>query len=214
MLPKGALRTARLGCLRHKRRVRRPRARGPDRRGQIHDMTFWHGRPPAVAARLLPGHWEGDRIKGTFNRSAVGTRVERSSRWVLLARLENASAPAARDGFSRVLNGVPAAMRKTLTDDPGQAMSEQARLTAMTGVAVFFADPHRPWQRGRHENTNGLLREYRPKGTELSGYTQDDLNAMAWKLNHRPRKLHGFRTPRQVYNDLLTLAQRPDSTIH
>ena len=177
-------------------------------------MTSLHGRPPAVAARLLPGHWEGDRIKGTFNRSAVGTRVERSSRWVLLARLENASAPAARDGFSRVLNGVPAAMRKTLTDDPGQAMSEQARLTAMTGVAVFFADPHRPWQRGRHENTNGLLREYRPKGTELSGYTQDDLNAMAWKLNHRPRKVHGFRTPRQVDNDMLHMAQMSEGVVH
>lgn len=210
VLPKGELRTARLGCLRQKRRVRRPRARRPERRGQMHDMTSLPVRPPAVEARLLPGHWEGDRIKGTFNRSAVGARVERSSRLVLLARLENASAPAARDGFSRVLNGVPAAMRKTLTDDPGQAMSEHARLTAMTGVAVFFADPHRPWPRGSHENTNGRLREYRPKGAELSGYTPDDLNTMAWKLNHRPRKLHGFRTPLQVYNDLLTLAQMPD----
>jgi IS30 family transposase len=214
VLPKGELRTELLKCLRQGRRVRRPRARGADRRGQIQDMTSVHVRPPEVEERLIPGHWEGDLIKGAFNRSAVGTLVERTSRLVRLVWVENASALATLEGFSRVLNGVPAPLRKTLTYDQGKEMSEHAQLTAMTGVAVFFADPHSPWQRGSNENTNGLLREYLPKGTDLSGYTQDDLNAIAWKLNNRPRKLHGFRTPLQVYNDLLTLAQMPGSTIH
>ena len=214
VIPKGELRTELLSCLRQRRRVRRPRARGQDRRGQIQDMTPLHVRPPEVEDRLIPGHWEGDLIKGAFNRSAVGTLVERSSRLVLLACLDNASAPAALEGFSRVLNGVPEPMRKTLTYDQGKEMSEHKRLTEMTGVAVFFADPHSPWQRGSNENTNGLLREYLPKGTDLSGYTQDDLNAIAWKLNNRPRKIHGFRTPLQVYNEMLQMAQMSDGVLH
>lgn len=214
VLPKGELRAELLRCLRQGRRARRPRARGQDRRGQIQDMTSLHVRPPEVEDRLIPGHWEGDLIKGAFNRSAVGTLVERSSRLVLLARMENASAAAALNGFSRVLNGVPEPMRKTLTYDQGKEMSEHKRLTEMTGVAVFFADPHSPWQRGTNENTNGLLREYLPKGTDLSGHTQDELNAIAWKLNNRPRKMHGFRTPLQVYNDMLQMAQMSDGMLH
>jgi len=209
VLPKGELRTELLGCLRQSRRVRRPRARGEDRRGQIQDMISLHVRPPEIEDRLIPGHWEGDLIKGAFNRSAVGTLVERSSRLVMLARMENASAAAALEGFSRVLNGVPEPMRKSLTYDQGNEMSEHRQLTERTGVAVFFADPHSPWQRGSNENTNGLLRQYLPKGTDLSGYTQDELNAIAWKLNTRPRKIHGFRTPLQVYNEMLQLAQMP-----
>jgi transposase, IS30 family len=214
VMPKGELRTDLLNCLRQKRRTRRPRARGADRRGQIQDMRSLHVRPPEVEDRLIPGHWEGDLIKGAFNRSAIGTLVERSSRLVMLVWVENASAMATLEGFSRVLNGVPEPMRKTLTYDQGKEMSEHQRLTAMTGVAVFFADPHSPWQRGSNENTNGLLREYLPKGTDLSRYTQDALNAIAWKLNNRPRKIHGFRTPLQVYNDRLQLAQRADSVLH
>ena len=214
VMPKGALRSDLLGCLRQRRRVRRPRARGEDRRGQIHDMTSVHVRPPEVEDRLIPGHWEGDLIKGAFNRSAVGTLVERTSRLVLLVWVENASALAALEGFTRVLNGIPEPMRKTLTYDQGKEMSEHQRLTAMTGVSVFFADPHSPWQRGSNENTNGLLREYLPKGTDLSGYTQDDLNAIAAKLNHRPRKVHGFRTPLQVYNDMLQMAQMSEGVVH
>ena len=214
VMPKGALRTDLLNCLRQRRRVRRPRARGEDRRGRIQDMRSLHVRPAEVEDRLIPGHWEGDLIKGAFNRSAVGTLVERSSRLVLLVWVENASALAALEGFSRVLNGVPEPMRKTLTYDQGKEMSEHQRLTDMTGVAVFFADPHSPWQRGSNENTNGLLREYLPKGTDLSGHTQDELNAIAWKLNNRPRKLHGFRTPLQVYNDMLQMAQMADGMLH
>lgn len=214
VMPKGELRTELLGCLRQARRVRRPRARGQDRRGQIQDMTSLHVRPPEIEDRLIPGHWEGDLIKGAFNRSAVGTLVERSSRLVMLARMDNASAAAALEGFSRVLNGIPEQMRKSLTYDQGKEMSEHKQLTERTGVAVFFADPHSPWQRGSNENTNGLLRQYLPKGTDLSGYTQEELNAIAWKLNNRPRKVHGFRTPLQVYNEMLQLAQMPTQVCH
>lgn len=214
VMPKGELRTELLGCLRQARRIRRPRARGEDRRGRIQDMVSLHVRPPEVEDRLIPGHWEGDLIKGAFNRSAVGTLVERSSRLVMLVRMENASAAAALEGFSRVLNGIPDPMRKTLTYDQGKEMSEHKQLTERTGVAVFFADPHSPWQRGSNENTNGLLRQYLPKGTDLSGYTQDDLNAIAWQMNNRPRKIHGFRTPLQVYNEMLQLAQMPTQGCH
>jgi len=214
VMPKGELRTELLGCLRQARRIRRPRARGEDRRGQIQDMVSLHVRPPEVEDRLIPGHWEGDLIKGAFNRSAVGTLVERTSRLVMLVRMENASAAAALEGFSRVLNGIPEPMRKTLTYDQGKEMSEHKQLTERTGVAVFFADPHSPWQRGSNENTNGLLRQYLPKGTDLSQFTQDDLNAIAWQMNNRPRKVHGFRTPLQVYNEMLQLAQMPTQGRH
>ena len=214
VMPKGELRTDLLAGLRQGRRVRRPRARGADRRGRIQDMTPLHVRPPEVEDRLIPGHWEGDLIKGAFNRSAVGTLVERSRRLVLWVWVEQASALAALEGFRRVLNGVPEPLRKTLTYDQGKEMSEHKRLTEMTGVAVFFADPHSPWQRGSNENTNGLLREYLPKGTDWSGFTQDDLNAIAWKLNNRPRKVHGFRTPLQVYNGMLQMAQMSEGVVH
>ena len=211
MLPRGELRAELLGCLRQRRSGRKRRSRSQDRRGQIVDITSLHRRPPEVEDRLIPGHWEGDLIKGAFNRSAVGTLVERSSRLVMLARMAGTTASAALEGFSRVLNGVPESMRKTLTYDQGKEMSEHKQLTERTGVAIYFADPHSPWQRGSNENTNGLLRQYLPKGTDLSGYNQDELNAIAWKLNTRPRKLHGFRTPLQVYAELLDAAQMPNS---
>ena len=162
-------------------------------------MLSLHVRPPEVEDRLVPGHWEGDLIKGARNQSAVGTLVERTSRLVLLARMEGATAEAALAGFTASLNRVHDPMRKTLTYDQGKEMSRHKDLTAATGVAVYFADPHSPWQRGSNENTNGLLRHYLPKGTDLSGLTQDDLDAIAWKLNTRPRKLHGFRSPIEVY---------------
>ncbi len=214
VMPKGELRTELLGCLRQARRIRRPRARGEDRRGQIQDMVSLHGRPPEVEDRLIPGHWEGGFIKGAFNRSAVGTLVERSSRLVMLVWMENASAAAALEGFSRILNDVPQPMRKSLTYDQGKEMSEHKQLSERTGVAVFFADPHRPWQRGSNENTNGLLRQYLPKGTDLTGFTQNDLNAIPWQMNNRPRKVHGFRAPLQVYNEMLQLAQMPTQGCH
>ncbi len=171
-------------------------------RGQIPDMISIHARPPEVEDRLIPGHWEGDLIKGAYNQSAIGTLVERTSRLVLLAKIEGSgTAEAALAGFTAILNRVHPPLRKTLTYDRGKEMSCHKALTAATDVAVYFADPHSPWQRGSNENTNGLLRQYFPKGTNLSTFTQDDLDVIAFKLNTRPRKLHDFRMPLEVYAD-------------
>ena len=211
VMPRGELRAELIACLRQGRSGRRSRARGEDRRGQIPDMTSLRARPDEIEDRLVPGHWEGDLIKGAANRSAVGTLVERTSRMVMLARMEDSTALAALEGFSEALNRVHEPMRKTLTYDQGKEMSRHKELTERTGVRVYFADPHSPWQRGSNENTNGLLRQYLPKGTDLSGFSQDDLDAIAFKLNSRPRKIHGFRSPLEVYAELLVKAQSLDS---
>ena len=200
-MPRGGLRKDLIACLRHGRAKRRPRSRGQDRRGQISDMLSLHVRPPEVEDRLVPGHWEGDLIKGARNQSAVGTLVERTSRLVLLARMESATAEAALAGFTCILNRVHMPMRKTLTYDQGKEMSRHQDLTALTGVTVYFADPHSPWQRGSNENTNGLLRQYFPRGTDLSVHSQARLNSVARQLNERPRKTLGYYSPAEKLNE-------------
>lgn len=214
VMPRGELRAELIATLRQGRSGRRPRSRGEDRRGQIPDMTSLHARPSEIEDRLVPGHWEGDLIKGAVNRSAVGTLVERSSRLVMLARMQGSTAQAALEGFSEALNRVHEPMRKTLTYDQGKEMSRHKALTERTGVTVYFADPHSPWQRGSNENTNGLLRQYLPKGSDLSGFSQDDLNAIAFKLNSRPRKIHGFLSPLEVYAELLVKTQTVEFKIN
>ena len=208
VLPRGTLRSELLAALRQARKARRPRARGADRRGQIPNMTPIAERPAEVATRTVPGHWEGDLIKGARNGSAVGTLVERTTRLVILARMEGTDATSARQGFTKKLRHVPAPLRKTLTYDRGKEMAEHARLAERLNIRVFFADPYSPWQRGTNENTNGLLRQYLPKGTDLSGYTQRELNAIAHRLNTRPRKCLNFATPLEVYAQL-----RPHSPV-
>ena len=202
VLPRGTLRSALLVALRQARKARRPRARGTDRRGQIPNMTPITERPAEVATRTVPGHWEGDLIKGARNGSAVGTLVERTTRLVILARMDGTDARSAREGFMKTLRHVPAPLRKTLTYDRGKEMAEHERLAEQLAIRVFFADPYSPWQRGTNENTNGLLRQYLPKGTDLSGYTQRELNAIAHRLNTRPRKCLNFATPLEVYAQL------------
>ena len=202
VLPRGTLRTELLAALRQARTARRPRSRGTDRRGQLPNMTPIADRPTEVASRTVPGHWEGDLLKGARNGSAVGTLVERTTRLVLLARMEGTDAGSAREGFTKKLRYVPAPLRKTLTYDQGKEMAEHARLAQRLAIQVFFADPHSPWQRGTNENTNGLLRQYLPKGTDLSGYTQRELNAIAHRLNTRPRKCLDFATPLEVFTQL------------
>jgi transposase, IS30 family len=199
-IPRGALRTEMIDLLRQGHTKRRPRTRGVDRRGQIPDMISIHCRPPEVEDRLIPGHWEGDLIKGAYNQSCVGTLVERTSRLVLLAKIEGSgTAEATLEGFTTILNRVHPPLRKTLTYDQGKEMSCHKALTEATNVTVYFADPHSPWQRGSNENTNGLLRQYLPKGSDLSTFTQDDLDAIAYKLNTRPRKMHDYSMPLEVY---------------
>ena len=178
-MPRGTLRTDVIGWLRFGHAKRRPRARGEDRRGQIPNRVSIHDRPPEVEERLVPGHREGDLIKGAQNRSVVGTPVERTTLFTALARMDNSSAEAALSGFSHVLNRIEAQRRLSLTYDQGREMAAHQRLTEATGVNVYFADPHSPWQRGINENTNGLLRQYLPKGSDLSIYSQAELDAIA-----------------------------------
>jgi IS30 family transposase len=198
-LPRGELRTEVIGWLRFGHAKRRPRARGEDRRGKIPDGVSIHERPPEVEERRVPGHWEGDLIKGAHNRSAVGTLVERSTLFTVLAQVDNGSAEAAVKGFSRVLNRIEAQKRLSMTYDQGREMAAHRRLTEATGVKGYFADPHSPWQRGINENTNGLLRQYLPKGSDLSGFTQGELDEIAWRLNTRPRKSLSFKCPAELF---------------
>ncbi|MGZ9711494.1 IS30 family transposase [Glaciimonas sp. GNP009] len=177
--PRVELKRELIACLRHHNQTRLPRSRGTDRRGQIPDMQSIHIRPPQIEDRLIPGHWEGDLIKGAGNRSSVGTLVERTTGFVVLAKMDNATTKAVVDSFALVLNREPAAMRKSMTYDQGREMHAHKILTERTGVQIYFADPHSPWQRGANENTNGLLRQYMPKGSDLSIYSQDELDAIA-----------------------------------
>ncbi len=150
-------------------------------------MTPIAARPAEVDPRTVPGHWEGDLLKGARNGSAIGTLVERTTRLVILAKMNGTDAASARQGFTKKLRHVPALLRKTLTYDRGKEMAEHERLARQLKIQLFFADPYSPWQRGTNENTNGLLRQYLPKGTDLSGYTQRELTAIASRLNTRPR---------------------------
>lgn len=196
--PAGELRKALIAGLRRGHSKRKPRTRGKDRRGGITNMRSIRERPEEAQAREVPGHWEGDLIKGAFNASAIGTLVDRSSRFVILARVEDATAEAILESFTRRLRTLPKSFRQTLTYDQGREMARHQELERNTGIRVYFADPHSPWQRPTNENTNGLLRQYFPKGTDLSKYSQRRLTQVAEELNNRPRKSLGFRTPAEV----------------
>jgi IS30 family transposase len=210
--PRGELKRELIACLRHHNQLRKPRSRGTDRRGQIKDMQSIHIRPPEIEDRVIPGHWEGDLIKGEGNRSSVGTLVERTTRFVVLAKMDNAGTKSVVDSFSAVLNREPQALRKSMTYDQGREMHGHKILTERTGVQIYFADPHSPWQRGSNENTNGLLRQYMPKGSDLSIYSQEELDAIALSLNTRPRETLGWKTPLAVYTEhMIRLQVQPDS---
>ena len=202
-IPRGELRRELLSALRQGRQNRRPRGRGKVRRGFVTDDVKITERPEDVAERLVPGHWEGDLIKGAANGSAVGTLVERTSRLVVLARMDALDSDTTRCAFERAFENIPAPLRKTLTYDRGTEMARHADLTRNTGIKVYFADPYSPWQRGSNENANGLIRQYLPKGTDLSPHTQDELNVIAERLNNRPRKVLDFMTPNEVFAQLV-----------
>lgn len=201
--PRGELRKSLISQLRQAHKQRLPRSRGQDRRGHLPDMVSIHDRPEEVTDRRVPGHWEGDLIKGAGNRSAVGTLVERTSRYVILVKMDGTDAQAALDGFTRAFKAVPFPLRKTLTYDQGKEMARHVELAQRLELRVFFADPHSPWQRPTNENTNGLIREYLPKGIDLSKFTQQQLDEIAWSLNNRPRKVLGFLKPEEVFTKLI-----------
>jgi len=155
--------------------------------------------------RAVPGHWEGDLIMGAGNRTAIGTLVERSTRYCLLLHLPHGHAAAAvRDQMITTIGSLPALLRRSMTWDQGKEMLHHADITLATGLAIYFCDPHSPWQRGSNENTNGLLRQYFPKGTSLGRYTRADLDAVALELNDRPRQTLGWRSPAQALTQLLS----------
>ena len=213
--PRGELRRQLIALLRQGKSTRRARSAGSDRRGQIPDMVSIHVRPPEVNDRVMPGHWEGDLIKGAGNKSAVGVLVERSTRLVLLCKMPDASAESALAAFTHKLRQVADPMRQTLTYDQGKEMARHKELAAATGMRVYFCDPHSPWQKGSCENTNGLLRQFMPKGTDLSVHDQDALDSMADLMNNRPRQTLGWDSPYQAFQRFMSaIAEKTSATIH
>jgi IS30 family transposase len=214
--PRGELRKELIACLRMARAKRWPRSKGEDRRGHMANLLSIHLRPPEVQDRQFPGHWEGDLIKGSLNQSAVGTLVERHTRLLILVKLPHpnpATAAHVLQAFTDKLNAIAQPMRKTLTYDRGTEMAYHQQLSANTGIAVYFCDPHSPWQRGTNENTNGLVRQFLPKGTDLSGYSQEQLDRIADLMNGRPRKTLDWCSPHEVYSAWLAKLEDPTQSI-
>jgi IS30 family transposase len=202
---RGELRRELARCLRTGRARRRPRGRG-ENTGRIKDMVMISERPAEAAGRAVPGHWEGDLIIGKDCKSAVGTLVERTTRYVLLLHLpEGRSADGVAAAMRQATTALPGELARTITWDQGKEMSYHADFTIATGIPVYFCDPHKPWQRGSNENTNGLLRQYLPKGTDLSVHSANDIAGIARSLNGRPRKTLGYMTPSEKLAELIAL---------
>src|SRR6266516_1428168 len=202
---RGALRRELTACLRSGRAIRRPKRRADERRARIPGMVMISERPAEVADRAVPGHWEGDLIMGSVeSNSAIGTLVERTTRYLMLLHLPAGhGADAVRDAMLEAIATLPARMRGSLTWDQGLEMARHAEITTATGLSIYFCDPHSPWQRGSNENTNGLLRQYFPKGSDLSVHSREDLDFVAHQLHTRPRKTLDWHTPAQRLNQLL-----------
>ena len=205
---RGALRRELTTALRTGRALRMPRRQAQARRerpsGRIQDMVNISQRPAEVADRAVPGHWEGDLILGSANRSAIGTLVERSTRFVMLLHLPHGrDAATVAAAMTEMIATLPPLLLGSLTWDQGKEMAHHQKITLDTGLQIYFCDPHSPWQRGSNENTNGLLRQYFPKGTVLSEHSAADLAGVAAELNGRPRETLGWRTPAEALTKLL-----------
>jgi IS30 family transposase len=199
---RGGLRRELAKCLRTGRALRKTR-RTAARRGRIAGMVNISERPAEAGDRAVPGHWEGDLITGAENKSAIGTLVERATGYVTLLHLPDGhGADAVQQAMVEAISCLPATLRRTLAWDQGIEMANHVAIAAATDLAIYFCDPHSPWQRGSNENTNGLLRQYFPKSTDLSGYHRDYLDFVAAQLNNRPRKRLGWRTPAEALDQL------------
>jgi IS30 family transposase len=204
---RGGLKRELAACLRTGRALRKPRRQADQRRSRerIKDMVLISERPPEVADRAVPGHWEGDLIMGAGNATAIGTLVERTTRFVMLLHLPgDHRAETVADAMVTTMAGLPEFLRRTLTWDQGIELANHAQIAAATGLEIYFCDPASPWQRGTNENTNGLLRQYFPKGTDLSFWGPGLLENIAAELNNRPRKTLGWRTPAEALDKLLS----------
>jgi IS30 family transposase len=193
------------------RRVPAARSRRDDKRGKLTETISISQRPPEAADRAVPGHWEGDLIMGRENGSAIGTLVERSTRFVMLIHLPGRrhTAQVFHDAIIPTINTLPEQLRRSLTWDNGKEMAMHKKITMATGMQIYFADPHSPWQRGSNENTNGLLRQYFPKGTSLRQYGPEHLAAVAAQLNGRPRMTLDWHTPAEALNAILGQPFKP-----
>ncbi len=201
---RGALRRELAVCLRTGRAVRKPRRKEGERRGRIPGMVMLSERPAEAQDRAVPGHWEGDLIIGAGNKSAIGTLVERSTRFVLLLHLPYGyGADQVAAAMTEAMGGLPAAIRRSLTWDQGREMTGHAQIAVDAGLDIYFCDPRSPWQRGSNENTNGLLRQYFPKGTSLAVHGKEHLDEVAAELNSRPRKTLSWKTPAQALDEFL-----------
>jgi IS30 family transposase len=197
---RGALRQALTRYLRTGRAQRRPQGRAVGT-GRLQHMVMITERPAEAADRAVPGHWEGDLVLGQRGQSAVGTLVERHSRYVMLLRLPDGRlAEHVRAALTRRIKILPQHLRRSLTWDQGKEMAQHVSFTVATGVQVYFCDPRSPWQRGTSENTNGLLRQYLPRNADLTAVSQARLDAIAQELNRRPRHTLGWRTPAEFFS--------------
>ena len=203
VLPRGTLKKALIRAMRHHHHVRRPRGKVRVKSRPIQDCLSIEERPVAVADRTIPGHWEGDLLMGHGNASALGTLVERTTRFTLLVPLRGKTAPSVRQAFARELRTLPAQLRQSLTYDQGQEMAEHRLFTAQTRMRVYFAHPHCPWERGTNENTNGLLRQFFPKGTRFTTVSRRQIKHVQALVNDRPRKVLAWHSPAKALNDVL-----------
>ena len=207
VLPRGTLRQNLIKALRQEHRYRRKR-RGniEEKRGKIADMLSIEERPKEVTDRSVPGHWEGDLMVGLHRKSALGTLVERTTRYTLLVPLgRDKSAGTVRKAYARAFRSIPAELKKTLTYDQGKEMLEHKRFTIATGIKVYFAHPGSPWERGTNENTNGLVRQYFPKGTDFSKVSRYQIKRAQRRLNDRPRAVLHYEKPDEVINRIVAL---------
>lgn len=209
VLPRGSLKQALIAGLRQERKYRRKHhGRGgqtEENRGKIANMLSIEERPVEVADRIIPGHWEGDLIMGKYKRTALGTLVERTTRKTLLVPLKTKDADSVRSAYARALQLLPKELAKTLTYDQGKEMSGHTLFTIDTGIQVYFAHPGSPWERGTNENTNGLIRQYFPKGTDFSKVSVQEIKRVERELNGRPRKVLQWQKPDIVFNRLVAL---------